>query len=283
MPKRKDKSKSKSKYRIKSKNNKNKNTINIKIIGGQGGGGGGSSYIPHPPHHQNIDYDRIRDILHQASPRSSLIPNTIKTNNQANQTINTSSNESNDDNKSKTSTDKTNIEDLYQMSDNIPTTGNPIFMMSTKTSDIQNPPITNLNVSDDQRKNELDEQRKKVYEDKQDDLNQINNKIKQENKNYNTYNDLFTRLKNLKDNEKLEKTDELRKEINTLLRYFDQHIGASKTKESLLNSLSKIQPDIDKIHQMRLNEIEERKKEIENTKIGARTNTPHTLASYNRI
>ena len=80
MPKRKDKSKSK--YRIKSRNNnnKNKNSINIKIIGGQGGGGGGagsSSYIPHPSHHQDIDYDRIRNILYQPNPRSTLTQETV--------------------------------------------------------------------------------------------------------------------------------------------------------------------------------------------------------------
>ena len=82
MPKRKDKSKSKSKYRIKSKNNKNKNSINIKIIGGQGGGGGGagssSSHTPyHPSHHQDIDYDRIRNIFYQPNPRSPLTQESV--------------------------------------------------------------------------------------------------------------------------------------------------------------------------------------------------------------
>ena len=76
MPKRKDKSKSKTRIKSKNNKNKNKNTINIKIIGGQGGGGGGggatSSHIPHPSHHQDIDYDRIRNILHQTAPRSTL-------------------------------------------------------------------------------------------------------------------------------------------------------------------------------------------------------------------
>jgi hypothetical protein len=79
MPKRKDKTKSK--YRIKSKNNKNKNknSINIKIIGGQGGGGGGSSsHIPyHAPHHQDIDYDRIRNIFYQPNPRSPLTQESV--------------------------------------------------------------------------------------------------------------------------------------------------------------------------------------------------------------
>lgn len=82
MPKRKDKTKSK--YRIKSRNNKNKNknSINIKIIGGQGGGGGGagssSSHIPyHASHHQDIDYDRIRNIIHQTAPRSTLTQESV--------------------------------------------------------------------------------------------------------------------------------------------------------------------------------------------------------------
>jgi hypothetical protein len=84
MPKSKDKIKSKIKNKSKNNKNKNKNknknTINIKIIGGQGGGGGGggaSSHIPHAPHHQDIDYDRIRNIIHQAAPRSTLTQETV--------------------------------------------------------------------------------------------------------------------------------------------------------------------------------------------------------------
>ena len=281
MPKKKDKSKSKSKYRIKSKNNKNKNSINIKIIGGQGGGGGGSSsYIPHVPHHQDIDYDRIRNILHQSSPRSSLIPNSIQTP-PIDQAVNTTPNEPNDNKKETTPFDNEDNKSVGEMSDGIPLVVNPMYMRTTTKSDIQEAPVTNLN--NELIKKEFDDNRKKIYEDKQVELEKITKKLKKENEIYKEYNDAIKKLQGLKDKEMLNTEDDLRKQINKLTNIYGFNVRNAKSKSALMSKLNDINPQVSEIHQRIISENEERIKNIQqekNSRIGPQKGDVHTFSSF---
>jgi hypothetical protein len=116
------------------------------------------------------------------------------------------------------------------------------------------------------------QKQKEAYEKKQEELNKYNEMIKQENLKYDSFNNLYDQIISLTDGTKLIKNDPLRKSINQLLQtYGKKDIGASKTKEAMIKKLDQLKPEIEEIHQKRINESEEKKRKLEADKKVNRT------------
>ena len=113
------------------------------------------------------------------------------------------------------------------------------------------------------------EKQKQVYENKQTGIKLYNDMIKTENENYDKFNRLYEELNKLSDGEKLETNNNVRKDINKLLKTYDKknlNVGAARSKSALMKKLDDIKEEINKIHQRRINDSESKKKALKEDK-----------------